>query len=73
MSDISFSISLSSMSQNVVTKTTFGKINIKLVQAVKPWPRFETNLCRTKDYIDELIVNVFGLSCKMRILYSTSA
>jgi len=36
MSDISFSISLSNMSQNVVTKITFGKINVKLVQAVKP-------------------------------------
>ena len=36
MPDISFSTSLSSMSQNIVTKLTFGKINIKLVQAVKP-------------------------------------
>jgi len=63
MSDISFNIFLSSMSQNVVTKITFCEININLVQAVKPRPLFETNLCRTEDYTDKLIVNVFDLSC----------
>jgi hypothetical protein len=70
MSDtIIANISLTATWINSVTQMTFGQINTKWIQSLQTLLRFQTNILRAKDYINKLIVTVFGPSWQIWRFY----